>query len=403
MSHQPPDPLDEWLLGDEAAKWLDELRTADQPTHQIATRLRKHLSAEQAHRLMELAELRQRAAQKFTAAERMFFTRVGFEQSSDEWIARYKAQRFVGRDLVADLCCGIGGDALGLADVARELTLVDRSPTMTAFAARNLMENGVETQVVAKTVGADSLDLQQCGAWHIDPDRRPEGGRTTHAELHEPSDATIDAMLAANPNAAVKLAPACQPPARWAEGGELEWISRSGECKQLVAWFGDLATQPGRRRATVLEVDGRGVRALASATGTGDQQPDADDRVGRYVMEPDAAVLASDLVGNLANEHGWWTFSSTTGYLSADAMKIDPAWTTFEVLDVVPLNIKRLSAYLRQRGIGQLEIKHRAVKLSPESLRKDLKLKGDEHATLLITRVLEKRIAIVARRVIAER
>lgn len=402
MNYTPLEPLDEWLLGDEAASWLEHLRTADQPPHQIITQLRKHLTAEQAHRVMELAELRGRAAQKFTAAERMFFTRVSYEQASDQWIARHKSARFANRRSVADLCCGVGGDALGLAGVADQLLLVDQSATMTAFAARNLLENGIEKQISTSTADATSLALQNYDAWHIDPDRRPRGGRTTQAELHEPSDDAIDAMLAANPNAAVKLAPACEVPARWTDAAELEWVSRSGECKQLVVWFGGLTGEPGGRRATILAADGPEVRALATVTGAGDTLPDAADQIGRYVMEPDAAVLASDLVGDLANRHQWWTFASTTGYLTSDTAKLDPAWSTFEVLDVMPLKPKKLAAYLRKRGIGQLEIKHRAVKLSPESLRRDLKPQGDEHATLLVTRVLEKRIAIVARRLTNE-
>lgn len=402
MSHATLEPLDAWLLSDAAAPWLEEAGSTDLPPHRLATRLRKHLSPEQAHRVMELAELRGRALQKFTAAERMYFTRIGFEQSSDQWIAKYKAQRFAKQTRVADLCCGIGGDALGLAEVADELVLVDRSATLTAFAARNLLENGFERGVAASTGDATMLDLQKFDAWHIDPDRRPEGNRTTRAELHEPSDEAIDAMLAANGNGAVKLAPACEVPARWAEVGELEWISRSGECKQLVVWQGELAPEPATRRATILQADGGEPRTLASLTGTGDHPPDDDERIGRYIMEPDAAVLASELVGELANQQGWWTFASTTGYLSSDTERVGPAWATFEVLDVVPMNTKKLATYLRQRGIGQLEIKHRAVKLSPEQLRRDLKLKGDEQATLLVTRVLEKRIAIVARRITNE-
>jgi hypothetical protein len=117
------------------------------------------------------------------------------------------------------------------------------------------------------------------------------------------------------------------------------------------------------------------------------------------VVEPDAAVLASGLVGEMANEHCWWTFASTHGYLTSDDLPAEPAASVFEVLGVVPYNTKHLASYLRERNIGQLEIKHRAVELSPERLRKELKLTGDGSATLLVTRVLEKRIAIVARRI----
>src|SRR5690606_20714223 len=97
------------------------------------------------------------------------------------------------------------------------------------------------------------LDLESRSAWHIDPDRRPGGRRTTRTELHEPTDAQIDLLLERNPHGAIKLAPGCTPSDEWSDRGELEWISRDGQCRQLVVWFGSLATEPGMRRATLVD------------------------------------------------------------------------------------------------------------------------------------------------------
>src|SRR5690606_27367077 len=94
--------------------------------------------------------------------------------------------------------------------------------------------------------------LEELIAWHIDPDRRAVGRRSTYTAVHEPSDEVIDQLLARNPHAAIKLAPACEPLRHWEERAELEWISRAGECRQLVAWFGALTDSPGTRRATML-------------------------------------------------------------------------------------------------------------------------------------------------------
>ena len=46
----------------------------------------------------------------------MFFTRLGLEQATDAWVARYKATRFPAGQLLADLCCGIGGDLMALSE-----------------------------------------------------------------------------------------------------------------------------------------------------------------------------------------------------------------------------------------------------------------------------------------------
>ena len=55
-------------------------------------------------------ELRLRARAKFSRAMDMFFTRAGLEQASAEVIAGHRLARYAGAGLVADLCCGIGGD-----------------------------------------------------------------------------------------------------------------------------------------------------------------------------------------------------------------------------------------------------------------------------------------------------
>ncbi|MEM1305751.1 MAG: SAM-dependent methyltransferase, partial [Planctomycetota bacterium] len=113
-----PPPIEvadaEWLVGSEARAALGELlHHADEATTASVAKLRKVFTAKQTHLLLEQAELRRRGEQKFTLAERMFFTRVGLQQATDQWVAGYKAKRFVGA--AADLCCGIGGDLISLA------------------------------------------------------------------------------------------------------------------------------------------------------------------------------------------------------------------------------------------------------------------------------------------------
>ena len=73
---------------------LDELAGDAAPLHTAVARLRGTLSPAQTHLLLEQVELRRRATAKFTHAARMFFTRIGLEQATDEWVARYKAARF---------------------------------------------------------------------------------------------------------------------------------------------------------------------------------------------------------------------------------------------------------------------------------------------------------------------
>ncbi|MBN9188712.1 MAG: SAM-dependent methyltransferase, partial [Microbacterium sp.] len=91
------------------------------------------------------ARLRERARSKFGAfAERMLFTRAGLEQATRLSIAARHAGRFraAGITSIADLGCGIGGDALGFAALGLHVAAVDADEVTAAIAAYNLAPFG---------------------------------------------------------------------------------------------------------------------------------------------------------------------------------------------------------------------------------------------------------------------
>jgi hypothetical protein len=394
-----------WLLSPQATPWLELASTELEPSVAAVARWRRELSAERVHFILQQAALRHRAREKFAAAERMFFTPLGLEQATDEAIAGHKAGRFderlVGGGIVADLCCGIGGDLLALARRGPVIG-VDRDPITALLAEANLAASRLpsgdaSSNAKMQTADVATFSLAECRGWHIDPDRRPEGRRTTRAILHDPPPAIIERLLADCPNGAVKLAPSAELPDGWESRAELEWISSRRECRQLVVWFGDLCERPGTRRATVLSA-ARERRAFA---GPADVYVPVADRIGRYVFEPDPAILAAGLCGALAAECGLEAVTSQAVYLTGEpAAHIlhDAALACFEVMDVLPLRIKPLRQWLRDRGIGRVEVKKRGVDIDPQRLVAELQGPGEGHATLLICKMREKTTAIIARR-----
>lgn len=392
----------EWLTGSEAASLAAELATSEEPLHRVVTRLRERVSPRRAHLVVELVELRRRAISKFAAAERMFFTRTGLEQATDQWVAAYKAERLAGRGPIADLCCGIGGDLLALS-VHGAVVGIDRDPIALLLAAGNaraVLAPGGETELEFRATAVDHVDLSGVAAWHIDPDRRRAGRRTTSPDWSSPDRASIERLLATVPHAAIKLAPGAKVTADWASQFELEWISRAGECRQLVAWHGELARAAGRRRATILPHSQTTARDLAprSLIGAPNESISIAGRLDRYVFDVDPAVLAAHLKGALAAEHDLSALGTGATYLTGPKAIDDAALDCFEVADVFPLRVTRLAQYLREHDIGELEVKKRGVDVEPEKLRRELKLRGERAATLLITPIDGRPTAIVGKR-----
>ena len=54
---------------------------------------------------------------------------------------------------------------------------------------------------------------------------------------------------------------------------------------------------------------------------------------------------------------------------------------------MLPFNLKKLKALLRERGIGVATVKKRGSAVEPEELRKKLKLDGPNSCTVFLTRV----------------
>jgi len=384
-----------WLVSPPAERWLEiAAGTNEKSLVRLTLSLRKDLGAARTHLVVALAELRRRARVKFHHAGRMFFTRQLLEQATDETVAAYKARRLAADERLADLCCGIGGDLMAMAHKG-PVVGIDRDPVAVLLAEANCRAAGL-TNAEVRLADARESCVESFFAWHADPDRRPEGRRTTRIEAHEPDLMALERLLSKNPNAALKLAPAADLPEAWRQTAEFEWIGSRGECRQQMVWFRDLARNPGRHTATVFAA---GAAEPRTVCGDADLEIPLAASLGRYVFEPHAAVLAADLTGILAHVHGLHCVSSGIAYLTGDAPVSDPVLACFEVTEILPLDPKHLRDAVRERSIGNMEVKKRGVKIDPDEVRKQLHLRGDNSATLIITPIKKKIAAILAKRV----
>lgn len=342
------------------------------------------------------ARLRVRGAAKFGPfAERMLFTRAGYEQATRLGVAARHAARFrdAGLTAVADLGCGIGGDAMGFAGLGLRVHAVDADEVTAAIAAYNLAPFGDAASV--QHTSAQEADLTGVEAVWLDPARRTAGhgetSRVRAADYSPPLDWAI-ALLQRMPGG-MKLGPGFDRD-DIPDDLEAQWVSADGSTIELVLWSGDLARDGVRRAALVIRGDD--AWELTSPADT----PDAEPReLGAFVHEPDGAVIRARLIGDVARALDAGMLAPGIAYLTSDAALTSPFVASFRVREVLPADTKALGKALRQRGIGTLEIKKRGVDVDPAALRTKLGLRGPESATLLLTRAGSRRLAILADRV----
>lgn len=347
------------------------------------------------------ARLRTRAGAKFgDLAERMLFTRAGLEQATRLSIAARHAARFrdAGFAHVADLGCGIGGDALGLAGLGLRVTAVDADEVTAGIAAYNLAPFGADVEVRHGT--AEDADLDGIDAVWLDPARRTAGHTETARTRPEDWSPSLDWVfdLARRLPVGVKLGPGLDR-GLIPDDVEAQWVSADGSTVELVLWSGALAREGVRRAALVIRSDGaQGAQAheLTAETDAADEPP---RELGAYLHEPDGAVIRARLIGDVARSLAAGMLDEHIAYLTSDAALTSPFVSTFRVREVLPADVKALAKALRERDIGRLEIKKRGVDVDPAALRPRLKLRGSGSATLLLTRIGNRRTAILADRV----
>ena len=338
------------------------------------------------------ARLRARAAAKFGPfAASMLFTEAGLEQATRLSVAAQHAGRFqkAGLSWIADLGCGIGADALAIAALDLEVTAVERDEVTAAVAAYNLAS---WSNARVEHADASTFDLAGVDGVYLDPARR-DGAR----RLKDPSDwsPSLDFAfgLAERLPVGVKLGPGIDRDLIPAEA-EAQWVSVDREVVELGLWFGPLARAGVRRAALVV-----GEHGAAELTAEADSDDAATGSLGEFVYEPDGAVIRARLIGDLARSLGGRMLEPSIAYVTADAAVTTPFATCFRVIEELPLDKKALKREIAARGIGTLEIKKRGVDIDPAAFRTALAPKGPECGTLILTRVGDRRRALLVERV----
>lgn len=327
-------------------------------------------------------------------ADRLYLTADGLEQATRPAVAARRTARFaaVGAQVVADLCCGVGGDLPALAAAAPRVLAVDRDPLTAEVARANLGVLGLADRVEVRCADVTQVDLAGVQAAFVDPARRGHRGRTFDPAAYSPPFSFVLDLAARCPATGAKLAPGI-PHAVLPAGAEAEWVSVGGDVVECALWFGPLAGPA--RRATLLP-------AGATLTGDGDAAAPAGP-VRRFLYEPDGAVIRAGLVAEAAALVDGTLLDPTIAYVTSERLEHTPFLTAYEITDVLPFQLKRLRALLRSRDVGRLTVKKRGSAVEPETLRRQLRLSGEAEATVVLTRVAGEPTVLLVRRVDAVR
>ena len=346
--------------------------------------------------VLSQAKLRRRARKKFgDFTDGMLFTEDGLEQASRLQAAALHAGRFRGAGItqVADLGCGLGAESMAMGAIDLNVRAFEIDEVTAALAVFNL---GAFDNVEVEQADITTLDLSQFEALFFDPARRELDGKGERATRKfdpaqfSPNFNWVLEQARTKPTG-IKIGPG-HPHEAIAQDAEAQWLSIDGDLVELALWFGEVKRPKVARAATVVNSTGR--HEIVSETF--ESEPADVSALKQFIYEPDNAVVRSHLIADLAREVGASLISREIAYLSSDREIDSPMMRGFRVVDEMAFDRKKLKAYLRERNIGTLEIKKRGVDVVPEQLRKEMSLKGEIAATLILTRVGDDHRALIA-------
>ena len=379
--------------------------------------------------------LRNRAAKKFSSPDRWLWTTKLLEQSSDEKVASLTAAAFPKDVRVIDFCCGAGADAVALA-CRGPLTAVDRCDVACGLARANLALNfpglartmppvgrtlrssGHTVEVVQ--ANAETIDFGSDTWVHFDPDRRVDSRRTTQVSHFQPGMDFLSKVVDRSAGGSIKLAPATKFDVAGTSRSDDQVsefkIDRERMGRQFVAWGHSVRQQRWWWNVELYPAATTTVSILSRSGewyhwSTNDHEASEFDEwsntledwreIRGYIGDADSCVRAAGLQAILAGKLNACLVGNPVGFFQTEQLddRATPLVDWFEIEATMAFDRKRLRSYLRERNVGVLEIKVRNVDIDPALLRNELKLRGSEAVTLLVTRCGLKTVAIVARRI----
>ena len=387
----------EFLAGPGGAEGMS-MALGDDPLA-VQKTLRKSYSYDEACAIGYMRELRKRpvAVAKFSRglAGEMLLSDELLQQCSSLRLANYVGRKMaamaVGRAEVMDLCCGLGGDAIGLAAAGLEVSGYDISPEAIVGAAHNARVAGVSERTKFATADVRQLDIPPDAIVHIDPDRRGRGRRVVGLGELRPGEAFLRSLVQKTSGGAMKLSAAMDftelddwPDIR------LEYVSEDGVCKQLIVWW--RSDSAGARTATAVWGD---MNDPQSETILADAPPAPFGEVGPWLIEPGPEVIAAHAVDALAARDNLRRAYPGMLWLFGEAPVDSHLARSYEILQTVPGREREIRIALKKLGAGLVEVKSRGVTINTDALQKRLRGKGDRPLVVLWTRMGDKQKAFI--------
>ena len=378
-----------------------------------------HLTDEQFRFLLQQVDGYQRTKEKLPTFAGMqdwwYPVRLSCEQCSSEATARYKCSLLPTLPYtLTDLTGGYGVDTYFMSERASRAHYVERNEDLCKIVAHNFQTTRPQVDIHNTDAIHYLQDMPSCDVIYLDPARRDQhGGKVFRLEDCEPNVVEIlPALRSKSKLIIIKLSPMLDisQALHSLEGTwDVHIVAVKNEVKEVLLVSGldryhPVTTTEGYRRDNEGKVYATNILTL-SDTPVGFSFSQSEEReaqceyydgsreelisAGAYVYEPNAAIIKAGAFKLVAQRYGLCKMAPNTHlYLSKELVEDFPG----RVWQILESNIKDAKN-------TQASILTRNYPLTPEQLRKKLKIKDSDTQTIIGARLAEKPTLLLAKRV----
>ncbi len=322
----------------------------------------------------EIARCRIKIRDKFSK-KNLYFDTYGLRYSTPEIVGRYRAKRIRGYT-IADISCGVGMQAIFLAETNKEVLCVDIEPRRIKYARENAKIYGIRNMIFA-TGDCFSNEIynmaRRYDVIYSDPARsESERERSLHTLM--PSPLKIMEKYG-NKNYVFDLPPQISQE-KIPSGWEKEYISLNGKIRRLTAYVGDL--QEHDRRAVALP-SGEEIYA--------DEHKWFTKKIefSNYIYIVDESIYYANLLDVLEKKYGiWYIQTGKRRTLASSSLPVKSGFLRAFKIIYFTDSLDEIIHFLRKEGYGKITLRFNVKPEKYWKIRNELerKLNGNAKASL---------------------
>lgn len=328
---------------------------------------------------------------------------INWSQCSSEQTAEYKAQWLKTKTTDfkngVDLTGGFGVDAFFIGKLFQQYVYIDPNEKLLHIAKHNHEMLGAKQIVYKNTtaeVFADQLS-EEYDFIYVDPSRRDEGNKKLVRLCECVPDVTSlqDKLLQQSPVLLIKTSPLLdiqQGLRELKNVKEVVVLSVNNECKEVLFWCeGNFLATP---EITAINLH-KNEEVFCFTFSEECSAIVAFSAPKRYIYEPNVSVLKAGAFKCIANQFQLYKLHVNTHLYTSDSFILDFPGRVFEVRAIVKSDPKMVSEYFKE---GKANVITRNYPLSPEELKKKLKLTDGSEQYLLAFTGVDKKYIVCANR-----